>query len=149
MVIFMLHDPRGHPGGFAFYHRAGDILAAKGNSRRALHRAAQAGDGKAAFPGFLDLLSNRLDFWVEQGGMPARRRTPNKKPKGNMNLRGGQAKPANICQGFHHIGDQATHLGRCGVRHRLGPLQQHGVAQPGNFQDGHDIPAIELSFSYN
>ena len=81
--------------------------------------------------------------------MPPGRRTPDKKPKGNMNLRGCQAKPADIFQGFHHISDQAAHLGRCGVHHRLGPLQQHGVAQPGDFQNGHKNPAIRLSFLYN
>ena len=143
MVIFMLHDPRGHPDGFAFDHSAGDILAAKGDSRRALHRAAQAGDGKAAFPGFLDLLPQRLNFRVEQSGMPASGRASNRKPKGNMDLRGGEPKPADIFQGFHHIGDQAAHLGRCGVCHRFRPLQQHGMAQPGDFQNGHDIPAPE------
>ena len=56
MVMFMLHDPRGHADGFALNHRAGDILAAKGDSRRALYRAAQARDGKAAFPGFVGFL---------------------------------------------------------------------------------------------
>jgi hypothetical protein len=66
-----------------------------------------------------------------------------------MDLRGGQAKPANILQGFDHIGDQAAHFWRCGVCHCLGPLQQHGVAQTGDFQNGHDIPATGLGFSYN
>ena len=149
MVIFMLHHPCGHARSLTRNRSARHILPTEGDSRRPLNRPAQAGDGKAAFPGFLGFLTKRLDVRVEQRGIAARRCPPDKKPKRNMHLGRGQPQPTNILQRFHHIADQAAHLGRGRVRHLLRPLQQYGVSQTGDFQNGHDFPATILSFLYN
>ncbi len=55
-----------------------------------------------------------------------------------MHLRGRKPGPARVLHGFKHIGDEAADVGRTGVGHRLGPLQQDGVAHASDFQDGHE-----------
>ncbi len=59
-----------------------------------------------------------------------------KKPKRNMDLRGGKADAAGIEHGLDHVVDETLNFGMRRVRHRGRALQQNRVAHPGDLENG-------------
>ena len=150
MVAFMLDDTRVEACSATIDSGPVGRDAAIANAGKARHSALKSGYRQTALPAHLLRIPIRLDHGVDERRQtygkivrsacgPLLRDLENDHPERHMDLRGRQTGPANIGQGFSHIGQKLADCRRGRIRDRIGLAAQYWVPHAGDLQNGHGL----------
>ncbi len=148
MVVFVLDHPGVEAGDGPFDGLPVAIDAPIAHAGRAGHRGTQAGDRQAALPAQDAVLGQQFDLGVDEHGvvepgilrvvaLALGRDAEDEQAQRHMHLRRGQPDAGRVLHGLHHVGDEPPDFRRTGIGNRVAAAQQHGVAHPGDLENGH------------